>query len=66
VHRAVELALRYSGHSYDAVKHLLLSQKTPSQNVMPLDPDLMPGITDRSVAASDVNRYDALLTGGAS
>ena len=66
VDQAVELALRYSGHSYDAVKHLLLSQKTPSQNVMPLDPDLMPGITDRSVAASDVNRYDALLTVGAS
>jgi transposase len=65
VDRAVELALEYSSYSYDAVKHLLLSQRTPPQNIIPLDPDLIPGITDRWIADSDLNRYDALLTGGA-
>jgi hypothetical protein len=62
---SVELALEYSSYSYDAVKHLLLSQRTPPQNIIPLDPDLIPGITDRWIADSDLNRYDALLTGGA-
>jgi hypothetical protein len=65
VNRAVEQALEYSSYSYDAVKHLLLSRKTLPQNVIPLDSDLMPGITDRLIAASDLNRYDALLAGGA-
>jgi hypothetical protein len=65
VDRAVELAVEYSSYSYDSVKHLLLSQRTPPQNIIPLDPDLIPGITDRWIADSDLNRYDALLTGGA-
>lgn len=65
VNRAVEQALEYGSYSHDAVKHLLLSQKTPMYSSVPLDPDLIPGITDRWVASSDLNRYDALLTGGA-
>jgi transposase len=65
VEQAVEAALECSSYSYDAVKHLLLSRKTLPQNVIPLDLDLMPGITDRLIAASDLSRYDALLTGGA-
>jgi len=65
VAQVVEEALAYSSYSYDAVKHLLLSRKTQPANMIPLDPDLMPGITDRLVAASDLNRYDALLSGGA-
>jgi transposase len=65
VAQVVEEALEYSSYSYDAVKHLLLSRKTQPANMIPLDPDLMPGITDRLVAASDLNRYDALLSGGA-
>jgi len=66
VNRAVEQALEYSSYSHDAVKHLLSSQRTQPQNIIPLDPDLIPGITDRCVAGSDLNRYDMLLTGGAS
>ena len=65
VEGAVEEALEYCSYSYDAVKHLLLSRQTPQPNVTPLDSDLIPGITDRSIAASDLNRYDALLWGGA-
>jgi transposase len=65
VNRAVEQALEYCSCSHDAVKHLLLSQRTPPKNMIPLDPDLIPGITDRRIADSDLNRYDALLTGGA-
>ena len=65
VGRAVEQALDYSSYSHDAVKHLLVSQRTQSQSMIPLDPDLIPGITDRWIAESDLNRYDALLTGGA-
>jgi transposase len=65
VERAVEEALEYSSYSHDAVKHLLLSRKTQPPSAIPLDSNLMPGITDRVIAASDLNRYDALLTGGA-
>lgn len=65
VARAVEQALEYTSYSYDAVKHLLLSRETRPQNITPLDPDLMPGITDRWIAYSDLDRYDALLPGGA-
>jgi hypothetical protein len=65
VGRAVEQALEYCSCSHDAVKHLLLSQRTPVQTSVPLDPDLIPGITDRWITGSDLNRYDALLTGGA-
>jgi pyridoxal/pyridoxine/pyridoxamine kinase len=65
VGRAVEQALEYCSYSHDAVKHLLLSQRTPAQTSVPLNPDLIPGITDRWIAGSDLNRYDALLTGGA-
>ena len=63
--QAVEQALEYSSYSHDAVKHLLLSRTTPVQKSFPLNPDLIPGITDRWIADSDLNRYDALLTGGA-
>jgi len=65
VGQAVEQALEYCSYSHDAVKHLLLSGRTPVQTSVPLDPDLIPGITDRWIAGSDLNRYDALLTGGA-
>lgn len=65
VERAVEQALQYCSYSYDAVKHLLISQRTSPQNIIPLDPDLIPGITDRFVSTGDLNQYDALLTGGA-
>jgi len=65
VNRAVEQALEYSSYSHDAVKHLLLSRTTPMQSYVPLNPDLIPGITDRWIADSDLNCYDALLAGGA-
>ncbi len=58
-------APEYSGYGHDAVKHLLLSQRTPPQNIIPLDPDFMPGIIDRGIASGGLNRQDALLTGGA-
>jgi transposase len=65
VDRAVEQALEYCSYGHDAVKHLLLFQKPPAQTIVPLDADAIPGITDRWIASSDLNRYDALLTGGA-
>ena len=65
VGRSVEQALEYCSYGHDAVKHLLLSRRTPVQTSIALDPDLMPGITDRWIADVDLNRYDALLTGGA-
>ncbi len=65
VDRAVEQALEYSSYSCEAVKHLLLSGRMPARTMVALDSDLMPGITDRWIASSDLNRYDALLKGGA-
>lgn len=65
VEQAVADALDCSSYSYDVVKHLLLTKQRPHTNVIPLDSDLIPGITDRFIAASDLSRYDALLAGGA-
>jgi len=65
VESAVSEALQYSSYSYDAVKHLLLSNKRKPVYVTALDPDTIPGITDRFISDSDPSRYDALLTGGA-
>lgn len=65
VEKAVASALQCSSYGYESVKHLLLSQHNPSTEAIHLDPDTIPGITDRFVAGSDPSRYDALLTGGA-
>jgi hypothetical protein len=65
VERSVEQALEYCSYSHDAVKHLLLSQRPPAPTSVSLNSDLIPGITDRWIADSDLNRYDALQTGGA-
>ncbi len=65
VSQAVEQALEYCSYGYHAVKHLLSCRTTQPQNMIPLDPDLIPGITDRQIALADLDRYDALLMGGA-
>ena len=65
VEQAVEQALKYCSHSYDAVKHLLQSAKHRQPDIMPLGSDLIPGVTDRVVTVADPSCYDALLGGGA-
>jgi hypothetical protein len=65
VKQAVEEALEYASYGYDAVKHLLISRKTKPTYMIPLDSELIPGITDRLITAIDLNRYDALVSGGA-
>jgi transposase len=65
VEQAVEQALQHSSYSYDAVKHLLVSRKTEQPNLIPLNTDLLPGITDRLIPTTDLSRYDALMMGGA-
>lgn len=65
IERAVADALECSSYSYEAVRHLLLSQEKPETEILPLESHLIPGITDRMIAATDLSRYDALLAGGA-
>ena len=65
VESAVSEALRWAGYSYDAVKHLLLSNNRKPIQMNFLDSDAIPGITDRFISGSDPSRYDALLSGGA-
>ena len=65
VETAVSEALRWSSYSYDAVKHLLLSNNRKPIQISFLDSDTIPGVTDRSIPVSDPSRYDALLSGGA-
>ena len=64
VENAVSEALRLSSYSYDAVKHLLLSNSRKPIQMSFLDSDAIPGITDRFIPGSDPSRYDALLSGG--
>ena len=64
VEQAVAEALEYHSYSYEAVRHLMLNRDSPYQESPPLEPGLIPGITDRIVAGSDISRYDALLEGG--
>jgi transposase len=65
VEQAVADALEYSAYSYEAVKHLLMAKHWSQPDPAPLDPDLMPGITDRSIGFSNLDQYNALLEGGA-
>ena len=66
VEAAVTEALSLAVYSYEAVKHLIAvaCESVPVPTALPAE--LLPGVTDRSVPASDVSRYDALLTGGQS
>ncbi len=64
VREAVEEALAYGTYGYDSVKNLLISRKKEPVNIIALDSDLMPGITDRQMPSVDLHRYDLLLSGG--
>ena len=64
VERAVAEAIECHGYSYESVRHLLLARDECREETPPLEPGLIPGITDRVVAGSDISRYDALLQGG--
>jgi transposase len=65
VEEAVAEALRRQTYNLDSVKHILVRQDRPEFAFSPLYAGLMPGVTDLTVAASDVGRYDLLLAGGA-
>ena len=64
VEAAITEALQRQTYNLDSVKHILVRQDRPEIAFSPLLADLMPGITDWTVAASDVGRYDLLLAGG--
>lgn len=64
VEAAVVEALRLGACSYEAVKHLILVADEMMVVPAALPAELLPGVTDRRVSASDVARYDALLSGG--
>jgi len=61
---AVTEALRCQTSSLEAVKHILLCQQQTRVEHAPLDAALIPGITDLTIGASDVSRYDQLVAGG--
>jgi transposase len=65
VQSAVAEALQFQSYGYEAVKHLLLRQDSPGWQCPPLEPDLLPGVTDRPMALTDLSHYDQLLDGGA-
>ena len=64
IEEAVTEALRCQTCSVDAVKHILMYQEQTVIQHPPLEPALIPGITDRTIVVSDVSRYDHLLSGG--
>ena len=59
---AVAEALRLQTYSLEVVRHLLRHQE-PVLNPVPLEADLLPGITDLVIAQTEVGRYDRLLAG---
>jgi hypothetical protein len=65
VGNAVAEALRRQTYNLDSVKHILFREDHPDIAFLPLCAGLMPGVTDLTVGASDVGRYDLLLAGGA-
>jgi transposase len=65
VEDAVAEALRCQTYNLDSVKHILVRQDHREVAFLPLYAGLIPGVTDLTVAASDVGRYDLLLAGGA-
>jgi transposase len=62
VHAAVAEALSLQTYSLEAVRHLLRRQE-PVPAPSPLGAELIPGITDRVIAQTEVGRYDRLLAG---
>lgn len=64
VHEAVQAALQHQAYSYEAVKHMLIWKQPSPCGAVPLDADLIPGVTDLSVGETDLIAYDRLLTGG--
>ncbi len=64
VSAAIEHALDAHCYESDAVRHILIRAGSSSQAHAPLEPGLMPGITDLTIAASDLDQYDRLLAGG--
>jgi len=66
VEGALAEALQYQTSSYEAVKHLLIRQQARMIETVPLQADLIPGVTDLQVALPDLSRYDQLLEGGLS
>jgi transposase len=65
IEEAVRQALELHSPGFEAVKHLLVSQESPGWQYPPLESYLIPGITDRPIAPTDLSRYDQLLEGGA-
>src|SRR5437016_2503589 len=65
VETAVAEALQRQTYNLDSLKHILLRQDRPDIAFSPLAAGSMPGVTDLTVAATDVGRYDLLLAGGA-
>lgn len=64
VEHAVGEAVARQAFSREAVRQLVSLQEGTGPEPEALPAELMPGVTDRPVPASDTSRYDALLTGG--
>jgi hypothetical protein len=63
VEAAVSQAMRSQCAGLQTVRQLLHYQESQRVEVEPLPPELIPGITDRQVALSDVSRYGQLQGG---
>ncbi|MDA2931032.1 hypothetical protein MYX84_13985 [Acidobacteria bacterium AH-259-O06] len=66
VEGAVAQALESQAVSFEAVKHLLWCQHACARPCSPLEPGLIPGVTDRDWGLMEVVEYNRLLPGGAS
>ena len=64
VEQAVGKAAAQQAFSREAVQQLIVLQEDSGSEPEPLPAQMMPGVTDRPVPASDTFRYDALLSGG--
>ncbi len=63
VEEAVAQALGCGTSSVESVRHLLRAQQCRTAEPAPLQADRIPGVTDRTVATSDVGCYDQLVGG---
>ena len=63
VSAAIQDALDAHCAELEAVRHILMREDAPARSHAPLESGLMPGIADRAIAGTDLNRYD-LLAGG--
>ena len=64
VFEAIELASAYNVYGYDGVLNILGQMMVASPKIIPLNKDKLPTIPDVRVSPPNLDKFQALMTGG--